>query len=1093
MKNLWVAVCMCIALSALAQQPPAASEPAVTAAEATTAAAQPLINGLVKSGNMAIPGVSIVIGDSAGHKVITSTDVDGSFAAMVPAGGRWVVRAEMAGFSSVTKEVLLEPARPAPRVELQLTLLSREPSPQARVQQMASAFSGLQRLNVNAEEMTSETERAGETPLAGMPALATNGDAGTESLAINGAVGNTNDFGRNIDDIRDRIQEMRDRGQLPADVSQLIQAVGGPGGFGGMGGPGGGMGGPGGAGGRGGFGGGRGGRGRFNVNQPHGSLFYSFGDSALNANPYSLSGEPLSQPGYNSSRFGGVVGGPLRIPKIYDGGAKTFFFLTFFGTRASNLFDQLATVPTEAERNGDFSQTLAPRGPQGGQPVQIIDPLTNLPFPGNVIPQSRISPQAQALLSYIPLPNQSGAQNFRFLSTTQNNGENVGIRLIHNFGAPQRGRRGPGGRSRNNINFSLNYSTNHNDLLRVFPALGGVSQAKGIRAQAGHTLSHGKWTNQLRLDFNQQHASTLNHFADVQNVAADAGITGVSPNPVDWGVSGLSFGNYTSLGDIVPLNRRDRVLQATDTVIWNHGKTTLRLGGDFRRMLTSLTNDPNPNGVFTFSDKVGTNYAFANFLLGLPQQTSLQYSKNAYNFAANGWDLFVQDSWRIRTNLTLELGLRYEYVSPYTEAHNQIVNLDAAPGFAAVAPVLPGQVGPYTGLFPASLVKPDRNNFAPRVGIAWKPQSKTVVRAGYGINYNIGQYKNIVQQLAFQPPFSVTQTNTAATSPVPLTLASGFPAGTGVITNSYGIDPNYRLGYVQMWNLNVQYELTPTLMLNVGYTGSKGTDLDIVRAPNRTENGLLIANAQPFLWEASLGDSILHSGSVRLRRRMAKGMSVGATYTFAKSIDNASSIGGGNTVVAQNDLDLAAERGLSSFDIRHRLTGDYVYEFPWGTGKRWLDHGGPLARIFGDWNWSGSFTIQSGTPWTARVLNDIADVNRGSNGSLRANYNGGPIQLPNPTVLEWFNIAAFSNPNGHLGNAGRNTIIGPGQIDFDMALTKNFPIKEMKALELRIAATNVFNTPHFTAINTAVGTPTFGQVTSVGAMRQLQIFTRFRF
>ena len=190
----------------------------------------------------------------------------------------------------------------------------------------------------------------------------------------------------------------------------------------------------------------------------------------------------------------------------------------------------------------------------------------------------------------------------------------------------------------------------------------------------------------------------------------------------------------------------------------------------------------------------GTGYDFADFLLGAAQQTSIQYSNNQnYKFAANGWDLFVMDDWRLRGNLTVNAGLRYEYIAPFSELNNQLVNLDAAPGFTAVAPVQPGQIGPFTGIvYPSGLIKPERNNWAPRIGIAWKPFSKTVVRAGYGINYNLSQYRSIVSNLAFQPPFSVTQTNVASTSQV-LTLANGFPAPTdSTITNNYGIDPNYR-------------------------------------------------------------------------------------------------------------------------------------------------------------------------------------------------------------------------------------------------------------------------------------------------------------
>jgi hypothetical protein len=338
-------------------------------------------------------------------------------------------------------------------------------------------------------------------------------------------------------------------------------------------------------------------------------------------------------------------------------------------------------------------------------------------------------------------------------------------------------------------------------------------------------------------------------------------------------------------------------------------------------------------------------------------------------------------------------------------------------------------------------------------------------------------------------------------------MENGFPAPTpGQITNNYGVDPNYRLGYVQMWNLNVQRELKPTLVMYVGYTGSKGTDLDMLRAPDRGPYGLLIPNVQPFLWETSQGASILHAGSVTLNKRMAKGVSMGGTYTFAKSIDNASSINGAGSTVAQNDQDLAAERSLSNFDVRHKLTGNLAVELPFGTGKWWLDSGGFWAQIFGDWTWNASYTIQSGTPFTAQVAGGSAQVATGASGSLRADVTGQPIALSNPTLHEWFNTAAFVAPPSvpctilgtpqtcyQFGDAGRNTIIGPGQITFNMYLSKNFPMRDMMGMEVRLQANNVFNTPQFTRIDTTVGSPTFGEVVGVGAMRTMQVQMRFRF
>ncbi|HEX3352313.1 MAG TPA: TonB-dependent receptor [Terriglobales bacterium] len=1066
------------------------------------------ISGVVKSGNAPIPGATVTAtNSSSGEKTSTSSDLDGTYTLPVAGSGKYELRADMPAFAPGTREIIID--HTAGRADLELTLQSRTQQA-ARAARSPSAAAranrGFQSLSVMQGMADAANGGSGDQIVpSGMPVPGMAGDAATESVSISGSGSGVGMFGMSTDELDQRMREGREQGGFggPGGLGSPNVAYGG--GPGGGGPPGGGFGGFGGGGGRGGpmvLGGGRG---RFDINRPHGSVYYSVGNSALDAAPYALTQTPVEKAAYMRQRFGASMGGPLNIPKIYNGGSKTFFFVNYNGSRGDSPYDAFSTVPTLAERTGDFS----------GVNVQLVNPNTGQPIPGNNFQNAglAINPIAQGLLNYIPLPNVPGAnanaQNFHFVTSTLNDSDDLNVRIIQSLGGTitprQRGRRGP----RNNLNVGFHYHSASANVTNPFPSVGGTTSTRSFDVPVGYTRTFGKLINNARLDFNRSRIRSQNLYAFNQDITGDLGISGVSSNPFDWGLPNLGFTHFGSLNDVNPQLLRNQTWTFSDNMIYNHGKHTVRWGGDFRRIQINTETDSNARGTFTFTG-VNTGYDFSDFLLGMPQLTSVQFGNNSYHFRGNSWDLFGQDEWRVRGNLTLNLGVRYEYLSPFSELNDRIVNLDLPVGFTSPpVPVQVGQSGPYNGQFPMTLVRPDRNNFAPRLGLAWKPLHDTVVRAGYGINYNTSAYQSIVQNMAFQPPFSTTATNTQSPT-TQLSLANGFPpVPPGSITNNFGVDPNYRLGYVQIWNVDIQQQIRPTLIMNLDYTGTKGTRLDILEAPNRTATGVLFPGVQPFYWEDSVGDSTANAGSVRVRKRLQGGLSIGGRYTFSKSLDNASSIGSGEplvaqgggrtalsgvTNVAQNAFDLAAERGLSSFDQRHQFTADYLWELPFGHDRRWLTGNGPLRAIFGDWNWSGDWTIASGLPFTPRVLGDPTDVSRGTNGTIRADVvPGQAITVPDPSIAEWFNTAAFVAPPGAFGDARRNSIEGPGQLDFDMAFTKIFPISESRFLEFRGQFSNIFNTPQYLTIDSVVNSPTFGRVISVGAMRSLQLTARFRF
>ncbi len=867
-------------------------------------------------------------------------------------------------------------------------------------------------------------------------------------------------------------------------------ARGGGGGFGGGRG-GGGFGGPGGQrrnrGGNGGFIGNRANRGRQGI---HGNLSLQWQGADTDAKQFSLSGQPELQPNFNNYRWSGVLGGPLRIPHLLKGDS-TFFTLSYFGTRGQSVSYNVGTVPTAAERLGDFSQTFV-----NGVVPTIYNPSTGAPFPNNTIPGTLINPAAAGLLHYIPLPNLPGiVQNFDFVTAVPADTDNVSLRLNQNFGKNDR------------LALNESFQRRKSDNAQLF---GFLDPGNGLGDNTNLSWTHNFGSNALntaQVTFNRNRTTQDSFFSYGPNVAAELGIQGTSQEPINYGPPTVSFTNFASLTDALPSDSAVQYLSEGDFYTLVKGDHTLTFGGDFKRQDRNTITDQNARGTFNFSGIAtsafnskgqplpNTGLDFADFLLGLPQSSSVQFGGDSTYFRQNAWDLYTNDDWRVNPNLTLMFGLRYEYYSPLTEKYGHLVNLDIAPDFTAVASVLAGAIGPYSGAFPNSLIEPDRENWAPRGGLAWKPSNKhsTVVRVGYGIYYNPTALNRLATELSEQPPFAQTQTLTTSSANV-LTIENGLataPTNT-TVRNTYAVQKNYKVGYAQSWNASVQQNLSRSFFVELSYLGTKGTDLDTETVPNRaalgssplnSQNNLQIANAEQFIYDSSWGNSIYHAGQARLMRRFARNMSFNIIYTFSKSIDDSSTFGGVGNVVAQNAFDLSAERGLSSFNRTHVLNLNYVLSTP--TQASWWKR---------NWTLSGSALLESGTPLTARILGNQSNVaGTGVVGSGRAEATG----LPVIDGSGYFNLDAFTAPPpGELGDAGRNTIPGPWSWSLNTAFGRYFAIGgegSRKRIELRLETNNTLNHVNITNVNTVVGSVQYGLPTTAGAMRTADINIRFRF
>ena len=1080
--------------------------------------------GTLKAGAQPIPGAT-VRATQGDRSLVTLTDENGvfRFTGMIP--GAWTFEADMFGFEHLSREVQVG-ATPA-NLDLTLQLSARAAAPAPPPARPA------QRQN----DVSQNTPAPQPADAIAEFAPQVSADSSNESFVVNGTVSDalrTN----NADFAGLNPGGGFGPGGFPgADPTQVgLGGPGGPGGPGGApgvagggpggggrggraggGGPGGGPGGGGFAGGGGNFGGGRGGgggggrggrgrggqqnaafignRARRSANQIRTQVFYTARNSVFDARPFSLNGQEQDKSSYANNRYGVNIGGPLIIPKIWDASKILNFTVTYNGVLSRNPYDATATLPTAAERLGNFAG-LNPIY----DPSSCVAGLGCQQFPNNQIPVTKISPIAQGLLQYIPSPIYTGLiQNYRYVASVPANQQNVNTRLQWTVDQTNR------------ISFTSNYQSRNGENGNPFTF---TDETKGNGSNSNVTWTKNLGTrafSNFTVGFNRNYSQLNPYFETLGlDVSSQLGILGTSQDPRNFGPPTLSFTNYGGLTDGSASTSAVNTLNVSENFTYRRGKHNWGFGGQWSKSMTNTITDSNGRGTFAFSGIATSNFDangqpiaktgwdLADFLLGAPQSASIRYGASSQYFRSQTTSFFGQDDWRFRNNLTFSLGLRYEYFTPIQEKYGHLVNLDIAPGFTAVAPVVAGGVGPYSGQFPAALINPDKNNFSPRFGVAWKPtaRSKFTFRTGYGWAYNMGVYNQFGTKLAQQPPFSVTNAvNTTADNV--LTLGSGLiavPPGQ-TITNTFAVDRNYRAAYAQSWNAIVQRELPAGLAMEVDYNGQKGTRLDVQTIPNSAPPGSppltaeqlrMIGNAQGFIYDSPVGNSIYHGGTLRVTRRFRNNFQWQLNYTFQKLIDNTSALGGG---VAQNAQNLAAERGIDS-PTGQALTLNYTVQSPVGVRNAMFQKQPWLQKSLKDWQLQGTTSVQSGRPLTATVLGNSSNLGgAGVSGTVRADATGLPIDAGSG----YFNPAAFAVPlAGFYGTAGRGTIPGPGTFTMNLQLARQVQISERKSVEFNVAATNLLNHVNISSFGTVVNSLNYGLATGAGGMRTVSATIRFR-
>jgi len=784
--------------------------------------------------------------------------------------------------------------------------------------------------------------------------------------------------------------------------------------------------------------------------QWHGFAYDYVRNKALDARNYFDGAE---KPRYQRQQYGGGSGGPILRQ-------RTHFFLNAEGVSERRGLTRLATVPAMAERQGDFSSSSA----------VISDPLTRAPFPGNRIPDSRIAPLSRNILTLFPRPNRTGLPNLLsqpvyIASQAQANG-----RLDQRLGASG--------------NIMARYSIGRQNLFEPY-----AEDSTDIPGFGDFLLDTGQ---NLALNHTQALSAALLHSIrfGYTRFARDLDPENHRFNPrAQWGASwlpesGLPMFNVagsSAAGDVtsLPISRIAQTLQLAEDLSLSRGPHLFKWGGEWRRQTSDGVLQLLTRGSLSFSGAIA-GAGVADLLLGFPSFTLQAKADNRQSLRTHSINLYALDEWRISPRITLSLGLRYEFNTPPSDPENRMTAFDPVTG--RLAPVGSGGI-------PASGVYGDLNNFAPRIGIAWAAPGGWLLRSGYGWFYEAG-IMMVSSTFYFNPPYFTMRVFFPSAAGL-ISISNPFPATGGMAPppalNS--VNPDFATATLQHWNFAAEHRLSGGT-LSVAYAGSKGTHLVRARDLNQPPPGPgEVQPRRPYPQYGSIffvdsgGNSAYESLQLTFVRHLAHRVSARAAYTWAKSIDDASAFLGNRADknFPQNSNNYAAERAVSSFDVRQRLASALVWQVP-GRG-RW-------SRNF---EIRGLITVQTAPPFSSTLRFDNSNTGNtgGSFGSDRPDALRSPL-LGSPAPDRWFDTTALPvAPRYSFGNAGRNILRGSSLVQFDVALARAIRISERARISLECQAFNLFNTSSFDLPQRFADEPvSFGKVFSARPPRQIQLAAR---